>query len=183
MLLDYDLTIFSALGKAEGKGKGRGKGKGEEEAVVLGDCAACGQAGGILAVCRDEGCGVATHITCLARRSLLDEEQNSEGGQGRGKGEGQGQGQILPTTAHCPRCAGAMKWSDVAGGVTGRIRGKSGNAQMVGGEKGGKGGKEQMVGGGSVAGSIVENASASGSGLESGSESEADSWAGVVELE
>lgn len=180
VVLDYDLKIFEGLGKVEGKGRGRGGSKGKggskgeevgEEAVVLGNCAACGQGGGILAVCKDDECGVSTHITCLAQRSLLDE-----------RSEGQGQGQILPLTARCPRCTGAMKWSDVACGVTGRIRGKGGKAagEVV---EGGKRGMVGGVGGGSAVGSIVENASASGSGLESGSESEADSWAGVVELE
>lgn len=161
VVLDYDLRIFEALGKG---GKRKGKANGEEggdEVVVLGNCAACGRGGGIMSVCKDEECGVATHITCLAHHSLRSEDSNGKGGEGGG--------QILPTTARCPRCKGKMGWSDVAGGVTGRIRRKAGKAGEVG-----------AVGVG--VGADGGDASASGSGLESGSESEADSWAGVVEL-
>ncbi|KFY74846.1 hypothetical protein V499_05161 [Pseudogymnoascus sp. VKM F-103] len=168
---DFDSAIFQELGKVSKVGKG-GKAKAKEqqdeveevekEVLGLGNCAACGQGGGIMAVCGDEECGVATHITCLAKHGLRDEAGKS------------GKGQILPLSSKCPRCRGEMGWSDVAGGVTGRIRGKG--AKGVGG----------AVASAGVVGSadVVENGSgsASGSGVESGSESEADSWAGVVEL-
>ncbi|OAF54647.2 Slx4p interacting protein [Pseudogymnoascus destructans] len=153
---DYDSEIFAALGKVEkgAKGKGRGKSKAPlEEERRVGNCAACGQGSGIMPICASDECGVATHITCLAKHGLRDEKEG-------------GKGQILPLSAKCPRCKGEMRWSDIAGQVTGRIRGK--------GTKGGIG----AVASASAAG----NGSASGSGVESGSESEADSWAGVVEL-
>ncbi|OBT78645.1 hypothetical protein VF21_02234 [Pseudogymnoascus sp. 05NY08] len=167
VVLDYESEIFQELGKVS-KGKGKGKSKApveEEEEVVLSDCAACGQGGGIMAVCRDEECGVATHITCLAQDSLRDE---------RSSRSGTGEGQILPLSAKCPRCKGEMWWSDVAGQVTGRIRGKG----LLGGDRGGKVGGAVMGGAGAAG-----NGSASGSGVSgSENESEADSWAGVVEL-
>jgi hypothetical protein len=153
---DFDGGIFGELGKLTGRGKGR-KAKGEEveEEVVLSNCAACGHGGEIMAICASDECGVATHITCLAKHGLRDETEA-------------GKGQILPISSRCPRCKGEMGWSDVAGQVTGRIRGK---------------GVKGVVGAVASAGAgVAGNGSASGSGVESGSESEADSWAGVVEL-
>ena len=158
---DYDSSIFAALGKAEGKGKKGKGGKGEEEEVEgeLGNCAACGHGGGIMSVCKNDECGVSTHITCLSQHALRDEQHS------RGAG---GQVQILPTTSRCPRCKTEMAWTDVARGVTGRIRGKGGSG---------------AVGAGAGASAVLGDESASGSGVESGSDgSETDSWAGVVEL-
>ncbi|OBT82254.1 hypothetical protein VE02_09210 [Pseudogymnoascus sp. 03VT05] len=170
---DFDIEIFRELGKVEkvskrgkGKVKEKEKEKGEEveeeEGVMgLGNCAACGQGGGIMSICSSSECGVATHITCLAKHGLRDETTTGKVGEPE---------QILPVSSKCPRCAGAMSWSDVAGQVTGRIRGN---------------GAKGVVGAvASVGASVAGNGSASGSGVESGSEneSEADSWAGVVEL-
>ncbi|KFY47767.1 hypothetical protein V495_01817 [Pseudogymnoascus sp. VKM F-4514 (FW-929)] len=143
---DFDGEIFQELGKNGKVGGKKGKAK-EEEVLELSNCAACGHGGGIMSVCADDTCGVATHITCLAQRSLGPEQ--SAGG-----------GHVLPTSARCPRCTGEMRWSDVARGATGRIRGKGA--------------------GGTIA--ATAEGSASGSGVESGSESDKDSWDGVVEL-
>jgi structure-specific endonuclease subunit SLX1 len=151
---DFDGTIFEALGKNGKVGGKKGKAKGEEEVMELGNCAACGHGGGIMSVCADDTCGVATHLTCLAQCSLRPEQVA-------------GGGHVLPTTAKCPRCKGEMRWSDVARGATGRIRGKGG----------------AVSGAAAAAGdAIAGGASESGSGVESGSESDKDPWDGVVEL-
>ncbi|KFX90560.1 hypothetical protein V490_06398, partial [Pseudogymnoascus sp. VKM F-3557] len=148
---DFDGAIFEALGKNGKVGGKKGKAKGEEEVLELGNCAACGHGGGIMSVCADDTCGVATHITCLAQRSL-------------GPEQAAGGGHVLPTSAKCPRCKGEMRWSDVARGVTGRIRGKGGAAVAAAGD------------------AIAGDGSESGSGLSGSEDSDKDSWDGVVEL-
>ncbi|KFX95678.1 hypothetical protein O988_05696, partial [Pseudogymnoascus sp. VKM F-3808] len=146
---DFDGAIFEALGKNGKVGGKKGKAK-EEEVLELSNCAACGHGGGIMSVCADDTCGVATHLTCLAQRSLGPEQVA-------------GGGHVLPTSARCPRCKGEMRWSDVARGATGRIRGKGGAVAAAGD-------------------AIAGHASESGSGLSGSEESDKDSWDGVVEL-
>ena len=87
------------------------KGKNIVDFEREGSCAICHadleHDAGIYTICPNNACESVTHLTCLSRHFLKDEEDA-----------------LLPVKGHCPTCKVEVRWVDVVTELSLRIRGQ-----------------------------------------------------------
>lgn len=85
----------------------------EQEGV----CAVCSTPlphdGGLYSICPHATCSSVTHLRCLGEHLISQEA---------GEGEGE-EGVLVPIQGSCPSCKGEVRWDEVVGEVTLRVRG------------------------------------------------------------
>ena len=86
-------------------------------------CAVCDKSidrsGHKSAVCPHENCAAASHMTCLSKRYLSEEDTPLPSLQ------------VLPISGHCPKCGKLTQWVDLVKELTLRARGEEKVAQLM----------------------------------------------------
>ncbi|RDW95058.1 hypothetical protein BP5796_00821 [Coleophoma crateriformis] len=63
---------------------------------------------GMYTICPTQGCQAVTHLTCLSKQFLADDDEDA----------------MVPTSGNCPKCKVKMPWVDVMKELTLRLRGQ-----------------------------------------------------------